>query len=185
VLGSHHKDLRDIIELVEDKTRIGICIDTCTSSLASHLFVPLHTLNLTHPLSSPTFPSSPGHLFASASTHTLSPSTSLHTTLSTLNSHVPLRSYLKALHLNDSKFPVGSKKDRHENLGLGEIGLEGFWALMRWEGPDGERSEEQGQAWWGKGGGGEGVVMVLETPNAENEEVWKREIELVRLSSFL
>jgi hypothetical protein len=56
---------------------------------------------------------------------------------------------------------------------------------MRWEGPDGERSEEQGQAWWGKGGGGEGVVMVLETPNAENEEVWKREIELVRLSSFL
>jgi deoxyribonuclease-4 len=31
---------------------------------------------------------------------------------------------LRAVHLNDSKAPFGSNKDRHENLGDGEIGLE-------------------------------------------------------------
>jgi deoxyribonuclease-4 len=33
---------------------------------------------------------------------------------------------LKALHLNDSKGDLGSRKDRHEHIGEGEIGLEGF-----------------------------------------------------------
>lgn len=27
-------------------------------------------------------------------------------------------SYLRGMHLNDSKTPLGSKKDRHENIGL-------------------------------------------------------------------
>lgn len=31
---------------------------------------------------------------------------------------------LKAIHLNDSKNPLGSRKDRHENIGRGHIGLE-------------------------------------------------------------
>ena len=31
---------------------------------------------------------------------------------------------LKAIHLNDSKNPLGAHKDRHEKLGLGCIGLE-------------------------------------------------------------
>ena len=31
---------------------------------------------------------------------------------------------LRAVHLNDSKNPLGSRKDRHEKLGLGTIGLE-------------------------------------------------------------
>jgi len=35
---------------------------------------------------------------------------------------------LKAIHLNDSKNPTGAKKDRHERIGEGEIGLE---ALVR------------------------------------------------------
>lgn len=30
---------------------------------------------------------------------------------------------LRAVHLNDSKNPLGSRKDRHEKLGLGQIGL--------------------------------------------------------------
>jgi len=34
------------------------------------------------------------------------------------------------LHVNDSKFPLGSKKDRHENLGQGYIGREGFRNLI-------------------------------------------------------
>lgn len=33
---------------------------------------------------------------------------------------------LKALHLNDSKNPLGSHKDRHEKIGEGYIGLEAF-----------------------------------------------------------
>jgi len=37
---------------------------------------------------------------------------------------------LKALHLNDSKNPIGSHKDRHECIGQGSIGLEGFEAII-------------------------------------------------------
>jgi len=33
---------------------------------------------------------------------------------------------VKVIHLNDSKFPLGSHKDRHAALGQGEIGLEGI-----------------------------------------------------------
>lgn len=33
-------------------------------------------------------------------------------------------SKLRAVHLNDSKFPLGSRKDRHANLGEGELGQE-------------------------------------------------------------
>lgn len=33
---------------------------------------------------------------------------------------------IKALHLNDSKKPLGSRVDRHEGIGLGEMGLEPF-----------------------------------------------------------
>ncbi|HXF82345.1 MAG TPA: deoxyribonuclease IV [bacterium] len=37
---------------------------------------------------------------------------------------------LRALHLNDSQAPLGSKIDRHANIGAGRIGLEGFRALV-------------------------------------------------------
>ena len=37
---------------------------------------------------------------------------------------------LKALHLNDSKGDLGSRKDRHEHIGQGYIGLEGFRNLL-------------------------------------------------------
>jgi len=37
---------------------------------------------------------------------------------------------LKFFHLNDSKKGLGSKVDRHEHIGKGEIGLEGFRLLM-------------------------------------------------------
>ena len=38
--------------------------------------------------------------------------------------------YLRAMHLNDSQASLGSKRDRHENLGRGQIGLEAFWCIM-------------------------------------------------------
>lgn len=37
---------------------------------------------------------------------------------------------LKALHLNDSKNPLGSRKDRHEKIGEGYIGLDAFKAIV-------------------------------------------------------
>lgn len=37
---------------------------------------------------------------------------------------------LRFVHVNDSKTPLGSRKDRHEHIGQGEIGLSGFAALM-------------------------------------------------------
>ncbi|KAG6012001.1 hypothetical protein E4U41_005413 [Claviceps citrina] len=36
VLGSRWEDLRDIIALVEDKKRVGVCIDTCHAFAAGH-----------------------------------------------------------------------------------------------------------------------------------------------------
>ncbi len=44
---------------------------------------------------------------------------------------------VKAMHLNDSKFGLGCKRDRHENIGRGRIGIGGFWNIVndaRWNG---------------------------------------------------
>ena len=38
---------------------------------------------------------------------------------------------LLAIHLNDSKRALGSRVDRHEHIGRGEIGRKGFAALVR------------------------------------------------------
>lgn len=40
-------------------------------------------------------------------------------------------SRIAAVHANDSKQPLGGLRDRHENIGDGHIGLDGFAALMR------------------------------------------------------
>ena len=37
---------------------------------------------------------------------------------------------VKAIHLNDSKKELGSRVDRHEHIGQGKIGLEGFRLLL-------------------------------------------------------
>lgn len=37
---------------------------------------------------------------------------------------------LKAVHVNDSKNPLGSHKDRHEKIGEGEIGLDAFLRIV-------------------------------------------------------
>ena len=38
---------------------------------------------------------------------------------------------VKVLHLNDSKKELGSRVDRHEHIGLGKIGIEGFRPFVR------------------------------------------------------
>jgi deoxyribonuclease-4 len=39
-------------------------------------------------------------------------------------------SHLKCFHFNDSKFDLGSRKDRHEHIGQGYIGLSGFAHIL-------------------------------------------------------
>ena len=50
-------------------------------------------------------------------------------TLEEIDKYVGLER-LKVIHLNDSKFPLGSRKDRHMHIGKGYIGLEGFKVLV-------------------------------------------------------
>lgn len=38
--------------------------------------------------------------------------------------------FLKVIHLNDSKRPLGSRIDRHEEIGKGKIGIKGFRAFL-------------------------------------------------------
>ncbi len=66
---------------------------------------------------------------------------------------------LRAIHLNDSKNPVGSHKDRHEKLGEGYISLEAVRYLVN--------CDEL-----------EGVPFYLETPN--DDEGYAREIALLK-----
>ena len=40
-------------------------------------------------------------------------------------------SRVKVLHLNDSKKELGSRVDRHDHIGRGKIGLDGFKAMVR------------------------------------------------------
>ena len=59
--------------------------------------------------------------------------------------------HLVALHLNDSKTARGSRVDRHEHIGKGQIGLEAFRFIMRDrafpENPESARNpERQGAA---------------------------------------
>lgn len=68
--------------------------------------------------------------------------------------------HLRALHLNDSKNPLGSHKDRHERIGQGTLGLETFTAVVT----------EPRLA---------GLPMVLETPQ-DGLGGWASEIALLR-----
>jgi deoxyribonuclease IV len=63
--------------------------------------------------------------------------------------------YLKAMHINDSKIDLGSRKDRHEKIGQGLLGIDAFGNLMKDDRLD-------------------GLPFVLETPDPAS---WKEEIE--------
>lgn len=63
---------------------------------------------------------------------------------------------LKAIHLNDSLKPLGARVDRHQGIGEGEIGLEGFRFLM-----NDPRLHE--------------IPMILETPKGDDPAASDRE----------
>ncbi len=69
---------------------------------------------------------------------------------------------LKMIHLNDSKHPLGAAKDRHESIGLGYIGREGFKNFLSFD-------EIRRVPW------------ILETPggNEEHAQDIKRVLEII------
>ena len=68
-------------------------------------------------------------------------------------------SRLRAIHLNDSKNPLGARKDRHECIGRGELGLEALERVLRFA-------------------AARDLPVVLETPN--NLTGYAAEIALLR-----
>jgi AP endonuclease 1 len=136
VIGSTFEDLRDIIALVHDKSRVGVCIDTC------------HAFAAGYDLRSP-------EAFAA--------------TMDDFDSVVG-HSYLRALHINDSKAPFNSHRDLHANIGTGFLGLRAFHNVMNYDSLA-------------------GLPMVLETPidrpspdgkgTVEDKQVWADEIKLL------
>jgi deoxyribonuclease-4 len=68
---------------------------------------------------------------------------------------------LKFFHLNDSKRPLGSRVDRHEHIGKGEIGLNGFRLLL-----NDPRFREH--------------PMVLETPKGKDLKEDKKNLRVLR-----
>ncbi|KAE8611592.1 hypothetical protein XENTR_v10012515 [Xenopus tropicalis] len=89
--------------------------------------------------------------------HDLSKKAGLEHMLDEFNKVVGL-SFLKAIHLNDSQGELGCKLDRHENIGHGHIGLEGFRHVM---------NEPRFN----------GIPMILETPLSSDDHA--KEIELL------
>lgn len=67
------------------------------------------------------------HAFAAG--YDLSHQEGIEQTLEELEKYIGLDK-LKGIHLNDSKFPLSSRKDRHMHIGKGYIGLEGFKVLV-------------------------------------------------------
>jgi deoxyribonuclease-4 len=63
------------------------------------------------------------HLFAYG--YDLRSKDRLHDLVALLDKHIGLKS-IKLLHINDSKYGLASHADRHEHIGLGYIGEEGF-----------------------------------------------------------
>lgn len=75
--------------------------------------------------------------------------------------HVIGLKHLHVIHLNDSKNPMGARKDRHENIGKGTIGLETLKAIA-----NNPRVSH--------------IPKILETPYIEGKPPYKEEIELLK-----
>jgi len=95
-LGYRFEQVREIIDLIEVKNRMAVCIDTA-------------------------------HIFAAG--YDIKSPVSYEETIKEFDEIVGLK-LLKCIHMNDSKKPLGSRVDRHEHIGKGFIGKEGFKNIM-------------------------------------------------------
>jgi len=93
-IGGRFEELKAIIERVELKEKIGVCLDTCHVHDAGY--------NIAGDLDN---------------------------VLKEFDNIIGLK-YLKALHINDSKNPLGAHKDRHAVIGDGYLGKDAFKNLL-------------------------------------------------------
>jgi deoxyribonuclease-4 len=126
-LGYNFEQLRFITDHVEDKSRVGICIDTC-------------------------------HTFCAG--YDIRSEDGFKKTFEDFGRIVGM-AYLQGVHLNDSKKGLGSRIDRHENIGSGFLGTGIFKLIV-----NDPRFED--------------IPLILETPD---DSVWEEEIKL--LYSFI
>lgn len=123
-VGKNFEELRQIIDGVKFKDKIGVCLDTCHISDAGY---------------------DVKNDFVGV--------------LEEFDRIIGL-DRLRALHINDSKNPLGAAKDRHEKIGVGEIGLEAMLKVVN-------------------NPLIVGLPCILETPQ-ENLKGYAREIEILR-----
>lgn len=119
-LGYEFGQIAHIIDKVEDKTRVGVCVDTC------------HTYSAGYDLRSEEGYAKTWNDF----------------------DRIIGAEYLRALHLNDDKRELGSRIDRHEEIGKGTLGEEFFIRLV-----NDPRFDN--------------MPLILETPN---DAIWHEEI---------
>lgn len=123
-LGYKLEHLAHIIDKVEDKSRMGICIDTCHAFAAGY---DLRTAETTAAF------------------------------FDQLDNIVGV-DRLMGFHINDAKSAYESRVDRHESIGIGNIGIEPFKYIM-------------GDARFNN------IPLVLETPN---DAIWAEEISQLK-----
>lgn len=124
-LGNEFWHLRYIIDKVEDKSRVGVCLDTCHTFTAGYNFLQDYDQ-----------------------------------VFNAFEQEVGF-SFLRGIHLNDSKKEVGSRVDRHDSIGQGYIGNAFFERLMKDTRFD-------------------NLPIILETPD---ETLWTKEITWLRAIS--
>ena len=95
-VGCTFEELGQMLARVDDKKRVGICVDTC-------------------------------HIFAAG--YDIRTRDGYERMVDEMDRYVGLDN-VAAFHLNDSKKPLGSRVDRHQHIGEGEIGLEAFRMLL-------------------------------------------------------
>ena len=93
-IGRIFEELKQIIDGVNLKDKIGVCLDTCHVNDAGYDII-----------------------------------NNLDGVLQEFDKIIGIEK-LKAIHINDSKNPIGAHKDRHEKIGEGTIGLEAFERII-------------------------------------------------------
>ena len=127
-VGSNFQELKEIIDGIDKKELIGVCMDTCHLNDSGYDITDFDGI------------------------------------LDEFDRIVGL-SYLKCIHINDSKNIKGAKKDRHENIGYGSLGFDNLIKIIY--NPKLEN-----------------IPKILETPYINDKPPYKEEITMIREKKF-